>query len=111
VDCFRRAELILSADTVDINYDSISHALTMSGFWSKAPKGEEGWSETIWKHGGGTDKVEVGLLGAEEAAEPEEIKMGGLLAVVGKDDELSMFPSSFSPFIFVGMTRLDEMID
>ncbi|KAL4870544.1 hypothetical protein BDV12DRAFT_55716 [Aspergillus spectabilis] len=92
-ECHRRAEMLLSADSVDINYDSISHALTMSGFWSKAPGGN-GWSETIRKHEGGTDKVEVGLLGAEQASDPEEIKMGGLLAVVGDDEELK--PALFS---------------
>ncbi|KAL4919473.1 PIG-X [Aspergillus aurantiobrunneus] len=98
--CYNRAETILSADSVDINYDSISHALTMSGFWSGAPGGQ-GWTETIGKHEGGTDQVEVGLLGAEQASEPEEIKMGGLLAVVGKDHELKptlfSFPSRHHP--------------
>ncbi|KAL4883326.1 protein pbn1 [Aspergillus karnatakaensis] len=92
-ECYRRAELLLSADSVDINYDSISHALTFSGFWSKAPTAD-GWSETIRKDEGGTDKVEVGLLGAEQASDPEEIKMGGLLAVVGEDKELK--PTLFS---------------
>ncbi|EAA63925.1 hypothetical protein AN2240.2 [Aspergillus nidulans FGSC A4] len=79
---------------------SISHALTMSGFWSQAP-GEQGWTETIGKHEGGTDKVEIGLLGAEPASEPEEIKVGGLLAVVGQDEELKptlfSFPSRHHP--------------
>jgi hypothetical protein len=93
--CHQRAASILSADSVDINYDSISHALTMSGFWSQAPGGQ-GWTETIGKHEGGTDKVEVGLLGAEHANEPEEIKVGGLLAVVGQDEELSMSSTSSS---------------
>jgi hypothetical protein len=35
--------------------------------------------------------VEFGLLGAEPGLEPEEIKMGGLLAVVGEDKKLSMW--------------------
>ncbi|KAL4788085.1 PIG-X [Aspergillus varians] len=98
--CYRRTGLILAADSVDINYDSISHALTMSGFWSEAPGGQ-GWTETIGKHAGGTDQVEVGLLGAEKASEPEEIKMGGLLASVGQDHELKptlfSFPSRHHP--------------
>ncbi|KAL2825656.1 PIG-X [Aspergillus cavernicola] len=93
-ECFRRAELIRSADSIDINYDSISHALTMSGFWSSAPEGQKGWSEIIRKHEGGTDQVEVGLLGADKASEPEEIKMGGLLAAIGKEKELK--PALFS---------------
>ncbi|KAL4909406.1 protein pbn1 [Aspergillus multicolor] len=98
--CPQRAASILSADAVDINYDSISHALTLSGYWSEAPGGQ-GWTEIIAKHDGGTDKVEIGLLGAEQASEPEEIKMGGLLAVVGEDEELKptlfSFPSRHHP--------------
>lgn len=79
-----------------MDYDSISHALTVSGYWSEAP-GAQGWSETIGAREAGTDQVEVGLLGAEQANDPEEIKMGGLLAAIGKDNELSKF-SSPSPF-------------
>ena len=41
-------------------------------------------------------RLRVGLLGSESAAEPEDIKMGGLLGVVGKDEELSMFPPLFT---------------
>ncbi|KAL3474537.1 PIG-X [Aspergillus californicus] len=92
-ECSRRAGLILSADSLDVNYDSISHALTISGFWS-SPPGEEGWTETIGKYASGTDKVEVALLGADKASDPEDIKMGGLLAVVGSDQELK--PTMFS---------------
>ncbi|KAL2865625.1 uncharacterized protein BJX67DRAFT_373018 [Aspergillus lucknowensis] len=101
-ECHRRAELILSADSIDINYDSVSHALTMSGYWSKSPT-PEGWTETIQKYEGATGKVEVGLLGAEAANEPEEIKMGGLLADVGSDTELKptlfSFPSRHHPLL------------
>ncbi|KAF9890984.1 protease B nonderepressible form [Aspergillus nanangensis] len=90
--CLQHAASILSADSVDINYDSISHALTVSGYWSHAPR--SGWTEEIHKHAGGTDQVEVGLLGTEKTTEPEEVKMGGLLGVVGKDVELK--PTLFS---------------
>ncbi|KAL2852952.1 PIG-X [Aspergillus pseudoustus] len=100
-ECYRHVELISSADSIDINYDSISHSLTMSGYWSKAPGGADGWTEVIRKHKGATGQVEVGLLGAEPANDPEEIKMGGLLAVVGEDTELKptlfSFPSRHHP--------------
>lgn len=46
--------------------------------------------------------MEFGLLGADAGLEPEEIKMGGLLAVVGQDKKLSMCPRRFSyrlPFV------------
>ena len=96
-NCRQQAEALRSADSLDINYDSISHALTVSGFWASAPEG--GWTEEIAKPvRQGTDQIEVGLLGAEPAREPEEIKMGGLLGVVGNDDQLSM--SYLSTLIF-----------
>ncbi|GFF51849.1 protein pbn1 [Aspergillus lentulus] len=97
--CFHHAESILSADSVDVNYDSISHALTVSGYWSKSPG--QGWTEQIKKHTADTHQVEVGLLGVESAIEPEELKMGGLLGVVGQDEKLKptlfSFPSRHHP--------------
>ncbi|KAL4890085.1 PIG-X [Aspergillus ambiguus] len=98
-ECRRRATSLLSADSVDINYDTISHALTLSGYWSRTPP--DGWTEEIHARQTGKDQVEVGLLGTEKAIEPEEIQMGGVLAVVGKDDELKptlfSFPSRHHP--------------
>jgi hypothetical protein len=73
---------------VDIDYDSISHALTVSGLWTSSPKG--GWTEKLDKPASAADQLEIGILGAEPGLEPEEIKMGGLLAVVGEDKKLSM---------------------
>jgi hypothetical protein len=91
-------------DSVDINYDSISHSLTVLGYWSQSPT--NGWTDKIRKHAAGTDQVEVGLLGAEKATEPEEIKMGGLLGVVGKDDTLSMFNNWFTGTFALRMNML-----
>lgn len=86
----------LFADTFDISYDSISHALTVSAVSSRTP-GDGGWTQRVAKpegngNGGrdGIDQVEVGLLTTEKAADAEDIKMGGLLGVVGKDEKLSM---------------------
>ncbi|KAL4966775.1 uncharacterized protein BDV14DRAFT_207843 [Aspergillus stella-maris] len=105
-ECHSRAKLLLSADSLDINYDSISHAVTVSAFWAEAPgvgygEGEgqgqgqgRGWTEIIKKNRGGAEQVEVGLLGAEQANDVEEIKMGGLLGVVGRDEEMK--PTLFS---------------
>ncbi|KAF7593786.1 protease B nonderepressible form [Aspergillus hancockii] len=97
--CLRHAASIRSANSVDINYDSISHSLTVLGYWSQSPG--KGWTDEIRKHAAGTDQVEVGLLGTEKATEPEEIKIGGLLGVVGKDDALKptlfSFPSRHHP--------------
>lgn len=89
-DCQSHASSLLSADSVDIDYDSISHSLTFSAFWSKPPEGKDGWTEDIRKHNKGTnEKVEVGLLAAQKAVEPEELSMGGFLTVIGEDKKLS----------------------
>ncbi|KAK1145769.1 protease B nonderepressible form [Aspergillus melleus] len=91
-ECLRQAASLASADSLDINYDSISHALTLTGYWSRSPNG--GWTEQIRKPVAGAGQVEVGLLSTDKAVEPEEIKMGGLLGVVGSDDKLK--PTLFS---------------
>ena len=78
----------MTANAVDIDYDSTSHALTVTGLWANSPSG--GWTEEIHKPASSNDKVEVGILSAEKAIDPEEIKMGGLLAVIGTDNKLSM---------------------
>lgn len=78
---------MLTADSVDVDYDSISHTLKVTGLWTSPPKG--GWVEKIHKPSSGKDQIELGLLGAEKGIEAEEIKMGGLLAVVGEDKKLS----------------------
>ncbi|KKA18750.1 hypothetical protein T310_7299 [Rasamsonia emersonii CBS 393.64] len=101
-DCQSHASSLLSADSVDIDYDSISHSLTFSGFWSKPPEGQDGWTEDIRKHNKGTnEKVEVGLLAAQKAVEPEELSMGGFLTVIGEDKKLKptlfSFPSRHHP--------------
>lgn len=95
-DCADTAARLYSADSVDINYDGISHAVTFSAVWTSAP-GRDGWTDTIPKPADG-NQIEVGLLGSESSAtDPEDIKMGGLLGVVGRDTELSMLSSPLHP--------------
>ena len=86
--CREHAAALLSADSIDINYDALSHSLALSGLWLSSPEG--GWTEEIGKHDAGASHVEVGILGCEKAADPEELKIGGLLAVVGENEKLSM---------------------
>lgn len=88
-ECHERADSLLTADTVDIDYDSISHTLTMAGIWTRPPSG--GWTEDIQKPISGADQVEFGLLGIEQGIDAEDIKMGGLLAVIEQDKKLSTY--------------------
>ncbi|OAX78179.1 hypothetical protein ACJ72_07517 [Emergomyces africanus] len=98
--CQSRATLLLSADSLDVDYDNTSQTLTATGYWSKPPH-KAGWSETIHKPKRDTDKVEVGILALERAIEPEELSVGGFLAVVGADEKLKpalfSFPSRHHP--------------
>ena len=86
-ECRSHAESLLNADAVDIDYDSISHTLILTGLWASVPTG--GWTEEIHKPVSSADQVEFGLLGAEPGISPEETQVGGLLAVVGTDKKLS----------------------
>ncbi|EHA22348.1 hypothetical protein ASPNIDRAFT_133806, partial [Aspergillus niger ATCC 1015] len=73
--------------------DGDGEGVLVSGYWGQ-PVTPEGWTEEIRAPGRDRDRVEVGLLGTEKAVEAEEIKVGGLLGVVGVDKELK--PTLFS---------------
>ncbi|KAI1612194.1 PIG-X [Exophiala viscosa] len=103
--CIHTASLLNIADNVDLDYDSISHALTMTVFWSKQPPvvydpiGDfttlDAWNLDIETKN--TDKAEVGILSAAPATEPSDIQLSGFLTSVGEDDHpkptLFSFPS------------------
>lgn len=81
--CKGRADALNLADYVDIDYDTISQSFVISAFWhSEATTGS--WDEHIDNQGGSV-KVEVGVLANEKATRPEEVSLGGFLAVLGED--------------------------
>ncbi|EXJ79885.1 hypothetical protein A1O3_08170 [Capronia epimyces CBS 606.96] len=103
--CLHTATLLNIADSVDFDYDSISHTLTLTTMWSRQPDiiydpiGEfttlDAWNLDIPRSG--SDKVEVGILSPAPAPEPSDLQLSGFLIVVGEDDHpkptLFSFPS------------------
>ena len=103
-----------SADHVDIDFDTISQALSISTFRHKSPE-PSGWNERISsgasikikesvsvrigvnvnvggsvKSGAGR-KIEVGVLANEPPTELENLSLGGFLTVVGEDEKPSTY--------------------
>jgi hypothetical protein len=72
---------------VDYDYDAISHAVTVTIL---TPPSERAPVRKIHHE----DRLEIGILSPETAAEAEEIKLGGYLLVLGEDDKPS--PTMFS---------------
>ena len=105
LSCLHTVSLMNIADSVDADYDSISHALTFTVFWSKQPPvfydpvGEfttlDAWNLDVKARG--DDAVEVGILSAGKATEASDLSLSGFLTVVGEDDHpkatMFSFPS------------------
>ncbi|KAH8663597.1 PIG-X [Tricladium varicosporioides] len=86
-ECILRVTLLSSASTVDIDFDTISHALTLTAFWPI-----QDWDLNFKSTPGA--RLEVGILSVEQAVEPEELSLGGFLTVIGEDSKPS--PTLFS---------------
>ena len=86
--CASKAERLLYADYFDFDIDTISQSVTLSAFWHRSPSTET-WNETI-DHRVGSTKVELGVLTNEKPTQPEELSLGGFLAVIGEDKKPSM---------------------
>ncbi|KAL3419395.1 hypothetical protein PVAG01_09617 [Phlyctema vagabunda] len=87
-ECIARVSALLGANTVDIDFDTISHALTLNAFWEP-----RAW-EVDLSNKNPKDRLEVGVLSVESPKEPEELSLGGFLTVVGEDKKPS--PTLFS---------------
>ncbi|KAI9790402.1 MAG: protease B nonderepressible form [Peltula sp. TS41687] len=92
--CYNNISTLLSASYVDIDFDAISHILSIHAFWPASAK-PNGWSETFARSRS-QDKIEVGVLEAEKPTEPEELSFSGFLTVVGEDDKPAATLFSFS---------------
>lgn len=86
--CRLRTASLRSADYLDIDYDTISQSLILSAFWHSPPLSET-WDERI-DNSQVSLNIEVGVLANEKPTQPEELSLGGFLAVVGQDSKPSM---------------------
>ena len=92
IACIHSASLLNIVDSLDLDYDAISHALTFTAYWSRPPPVffdpttsetfYDSWTFTVDAHG---EKVEVGILSTEAAPDPSELQLSGFLTVVGED--------------------------
>ncbi|KAN0115390.1 PIG-X domain containing protein [Hyaloscypha variabilis] len=96
VECEARALSLNLALYIDLNYDTISHALTLTTFSSPQPQ-----NISLTNLTPGSSRLEVGILSVEKALEAEELSLGGFLAVIGEDTKpsptLFSFPSRHHP--------------
>lgn len=96
VRCEEQVSSLLSASSIDIDFDTISHALTITAFWPPQAR------DFDISNTGPNDRLEVGVLSVESPKEPEELSLGGFLTVVGEDTKpkptLFSFPARHHPF-------------
>lgn len=95
---------LMTADSFDMDWDSISGAINFKAYWSSA-RGKEGWKDTHSlqerEKEGSKGSLEVGILMNENTAkgEEEELKFSGVLAQIGKDDRAGEFFLQFLTLI------------
>ncbi|KAJ4391761.1 protease B nonderepressible form [Gnomoniopsis smithogilvyi] len=92
--CNARVDSLTTASTLDISYDTISHALKITASW---PHADQPLSITI-PSSTNAHRVEVGILTAADDfpnLEPHEIGMAGVLTVLGDDKKPSSTMFSF----------------
>lgn len=92
--CVNEAAALSYASYLDIDFDAISHAVTLTAFWRADLPG--GLAKNVPAKGGPNDKLEVGVLTVEPPDEAEEVKLGGYLTVIGEDSTPSKCPLRFA---------------
>ncbi len=89
--------LLEGAVSVDVDFDTISHAVTVTALWKS-----QNWDVDVVNESP-KDRVEVGILSNEKPLELEELSLGGFLTVVGQDTKpsptLFSFPARHHPFV------------
>jgi len=83
-ECSTRVRNLSGASSLDISYDTISHALKVTALW---PHG----TQSIKVAATGEHRVEVGVFGTDSnAGEAHEIGLGGVLVVLGEHTKPSV---------------------
>lgn len=88
LSCHERISTLHTAGHLDIDFDTISHALTLAAFWPA-----QIWDLSLTSNNP-NDRLEVGILSNEKPTEPEELSLAGFLTIVGEDTSPS--PTLFS---------------
>ncbi|CZT49719.1 related to PBN1 protein, required for post-translational processing of the protease B precursor Prb1p [Rhynchosporium secalis] len=88
--CLPRVQALSLASTLEIDFDTISHALTLTAFFPSITQ-----SLSLSKPSSHlSSRMEIGILSVEKAKETEELSLGGFLAVLGENTKPS--PTLFS---------------
>jgi hypothetical protein len=84
--CASRAELLSTANSLDVSYDTISHALKVTGTWGFQDQPLRVVAPEATDH-----RVEVGILATDKphGIEPHELGLSGSLTVLGQDKKPS----------------------
>ncbi|KAM5456340.1 protease B nonderepressible form [Microsporum audouinii] len=93
VECRNHVALIALASSLDIDYNDSTGHLMVAGYWPESPD-KDGWTEVIDQPKYDGDRVEIGILAEQTPLKPEEVRVGGMLADVGRKAELT--PTLFS---------------
>ncbi|KAI3397020.1 hypothetical protein diail_11347 [Diaporthe ilicicola] len=80
--CASRVDLLSTASSLDISYDTISHALRVTGTW-----GFQDRTLQVVSPEAKNNRVEVGILATDKphGIEPHELGLSGSLTVLGQD--------------------------
>ena len=71
---------------VDVDFDAISHTVTVVVFWPSTGPRAESREYLEARKTNSEDRLEVGVLKSETADEEEELSLGGYLTVLGESD-------------------------
>ncbi|UJO19522.1 uncharacterized protein CLAFUR5_06657 [Fulvia fulva] len=91
----------LTAAYVDLDFDVISHALTLTILWPPSTALTGHHTKLGARKFSPTDRLEVGIISPELSPEPESLSMAGFLTVIGEDEKpkatMFSFPARHHP--------------